>query len=45
MLNALRARTLPRRILKTFTVLLLLGGVGLLSYPFATNMFANYKQG
>jgi sortase A len=28
-----------------FTTLLLLGGVGLLSYPFATNMFANFKQG
>jgi sortase A len=44
-LEAIRTRKGPRRVLKTFTVLLLLGGIGLLSYPFATNMFANYKQG
>jgi sortase A len=44
-LTALRTRKGPRRILTVFTVLLLLGGIGLLSYPFATDMFANYKQG
>ena len=44
-LSAARTRKLPRRILKTFTVLLLLGGVGLLSYPFLTNMYGKYRQG
>lgn len=44
-LAAIRTRKGPRRILTVFTILLLLGGVGLLSYPFATDMFANLKQG
>jgi sortase A len=44
-LRAVRTRTLPRRILKTFTVLLLLGGAGLLAYPFLTNMYGSYRQG
>ncbi len=44
-LYAARTKSLPRRILTTFTVLLLVGGVALLSYPFATNMFGKYRQG
>jgi sortase A len=44
-LDSARRRTVPRRILKTASVLLLLAGIGLFSYPFATNMYADFKQG
>ncbi|MGH2739216.1 MAG: class E sortase [Actinomycetota bacterium] len=43
-LDSLRRRPVPRRILGTFSILLLIGGVLLFSYPFLTNLYADWKQ-
>lgn len=43
--EALRHRPVPRRILATLSVLLLVGGVLLFTYPFLTNLYADWKQG
>ncbi len=41
---AWRRRPWVRRSLNTLSVVLVLGGVGLLAFPFATNMWADHKQ-
>jgi sortase A len=40
-----RRRPVPRRILATLSVLLLLGGAVLFAWPFLTNLYTDYKQG
>jgi sortase A len=40
-----RKRRGVRRALNTLSVVLVLGGVGLLAFPFATNMWADHRQG
>ena len=39
-----RRRPVPRRILGTLSILMLLGGVVLFSWPFLTNLWTDYKQ-
>jgi sortase A len=41
---AWRRRPWIRRSLNTLSVILVLGGIGLLAFPFATNMWADLKQ-
>lgn len=43
-LDSLRRRPGPRRALGTLSILLMLGGVGLFSYPFITNLWADWQQ-
>jgi sortase A len=40
-----RRRPGPRRIMLALAVLLFLGGVGMFSFPFATNLYADWRQG
>ena len=40
-----RRRPGPRRAMLAVSVLLFLGGVGMFSFPFATNVYADWKQG
>ena len=42
--DAWRRRPVPRRVIGTLSTLLLLGGVGLLSYPFLTNVYGDWRQ-
>ena len=44
-LDAWRRRPAVRRTLNIVSVVLVLGGIGLLAYPFATNMWAGLRQG
>ncbi len=44
LVNALRTRPWARRSLSVFSVLLLLGGLGLVGYPFATNVYQGQVQ-
>lgn len=44
LLDSLRQRPGPRRALATLSILLMLGGVALFSYPFATNLYADWQQ-
>jgi sortase A len=44
LLDALRMRRWARRLLSVVSVLLLLAGVGLLGYPFATNLYQDRIQ-
>ena len=39
-----RRRPVPRRILGGLSVLMLLGGIGLFAWPFATNLYTGYRQ-
>ncbi len=39
-----RRRPLPRRILGGLSILMLLGGVALFAWPFATNLWSDYQQ-
>jgi len=39
-----RRRPVPRRVIGTLSVLLLLGGAGLLSYPLLTNLYGDWRQ-
>ncbi len=39
-----RRRPVPRRIIGTISILMLLAGVALFAYPFATNLWSDYKQ-
>ena len=39
-----RRRPVPRRIIGTLSVLMLLGGIGLFAWPFATNLWSDWKQ-
>lgn len=42
--DSLRHRPGPRRALAGFSILLMLGGVGLFTYPFGTNLYADWRQ-
>lgn len=42
--DAWRRRPVPRRVIGTLSVLLLLGGAGLISYPFLTNLYGDWRQ-
>src|SRR5688572_26037754 len=44
LLDALRARPVVRRLLSGVSVLLAVVAVGLLAYPFATNVYSNRLQ-
>jgi len=44
-LDTWRRRPWPRRLLKALAIVLLLAGATLIAYPFATNIYANYRQG
>ena len=39
-----RRRPVPRRIIGTLSILMFLGGVALFAWPFATNLWSDYKQ-
>jgi sortase A len=39
-----RRRPVPRRVLGTLSILMLLGGIVLFSWPFLTNLWTGYKQ-
>lgn len=39
-----RRRPVPRRIIGTLSILMLLSGVALFAWPFATNLWSDYKQ-
>lgn len=43
-LDSWRRRPVPRRILGSLSVLMLLGGVALFAWPFATNLYTDWKQ-
>ena len=42
--DAWRRRPVPRRVIGTLWALLLLGGAGLISYPFLTNLYGDWRQ-
>lgn len=44
LVDSLRRRPGPRRALSALSILLMLGGIGLFSYPFATNLWADWQQ-
>lgn len=43
-LDSWRRRPGPRRVLGTISILMMLGGVALFAYPFATNVYADWQQ-
>jgi len=45
LVDSWRRRPVPRRILATLSVLMLLGGVVLFAWPFLTNLYTDYRQG
>jgi sortase A len=45
LVDSWRRRPVPRRILATLSVLMLLGGAVLFAWPFLTNLYTDYKQG
>ena len=44
LIDSLRRRPGPRRVLAGLSILLMLGGVALFSYPFVTNLYADWQQ-
>lgn len=45
LVDSWRRRPVPRRILTTLSVLMLLGGLVLFAWPFLTNLYTDYRQG
>ncbi len=44
LVDSWRRRPVPRRILASLSILLLLGGVVLFAWPFLTNLYTDYRQ-
>src|SRR5688572_4532694 len=45
LVDSWRRRPVPRRILATLSVLMLLGGALLFAWPFLTNLYTDFRQG